>query len=187
MRHIENLLGAASDTQCRRRTNIGELGLEVAVGIEHLHALVAFIGNVHVALCIDGDAVDDVELPLAGATRAPVFHPLAVLVVLGHAGVAIAVGHIDVALRVPRHVGGPVEGFTGRSRTGQRRWSSSTASASAATFTPSAAAASRRVGLNHRNAGRHRIEPRIRNRQRFRFAAEDHLHAAVRIELDHLR
>ena len=42
-------------------------------------------------------------------------------------------------------------------------------------------------GLHDRHAGRQRRQRQRRHAHRFRLAAQDHLHAAVRIELDHLR
>ena len=49
----------------------GDLRLEVAVAVEHLDALVAGVGDVDVALRVDRDAVQRVELPGLGAASGP--------------------------------------------------------------------------------------------------------------------
>ena len=96
--------------------------LEGAVGVEHLDALVAGVGHVDVALGVDGERLDAVELTRLGAGGAPVLDEAAVLVELGDAVVgADAVGDVDVAGRVPRHVGRTVEAGTGRALAGLER------------------------------------------------------------------
>ena len=45
--------------------------LNVPFAVEDLDALVAFVGDVDVALRVDGDAVDDVELARRGAASIP--------------------------------------------------------------------------------------------------------------------
>ena len=53
----------------------------------------------------DGDAVHEVELAGALAALPPRLHPVAVLVVFGDARVHVAVADVDVAVRIPGHVG----------------------------------------------------------------------------------
>src|SRR6185295_14745890 len=65
--------------------------------------------DVDVAVPVALDGMQDVELARVGAARAPGFHPAAVLVDLHDARIAVAVGDVRVAGRVPRDVGRPVE------------------------------------------------------------------------------
>ena len=78
----------------------GPLAEEVAVRREDLDALVRSIGDVKLAIVVEGDAVRQVELALAMARRAPRFDEPAVARKAVHAGVTVAVGHIDVAVQV---------------------------------------------------------------------------------------
>src|SRR5262245_46059183 len=82
-----------------------DLALEVAVAVEHLDAPVVAVADIDQALRVGGDAVHEAELAGTFAVLAPGFHPLAVLVVFGDAGIHIAVADIDVALRIPGDVG----------------------------------------------------------------------------------
>ena len=100
----------------RGRAHVLDLGLERAVVVEHLNALVAHIGDVDVALGIDGDGVGNIELAGFGTGRAPGLDELPVLVELGDAGVAVPVGDEDVAGSVPGHIGGLVEIVAGDTR-----------------------------------------------------------------------
>ena len=78
----------------------GPLAEEVALGREDLDALVRPVGDVELAVIVEGDAVRQVELALAMARRAPRLDEPAVARKAVHAGVAVAVGHIDVAVGV---------------------------------------------------------------------------------------
>ena len=71
IRHVHHLVGARSDTDRLRVADVPDLGLERAVVVEHLDALVATVGRVHVALCIDGDTIDSGELAGGVAPLAP--------------------------------------------------------------------------------------------------------------------
>ena len=79
------------------------------VVVEHLHAGVAAVGDVDVALRVDRDRVRRAELARLGAARADRLDEPAVLVVLDDARVDVAVGDEDVALRIPGDVGRPAE------------------------------------------------------------------------------
>jgi hypothetical protein len=81
------------------------LRLVPAVAVEHLHAVVLAVGHVDPAVGIAGDVVRDVELARIGAGGAPGEQELAVGRVFVHARIAVAVGHVDVALRRHRGVG----------------------------------------------------------------------------------
>src|SRR5579864_4120374 len=59
---IEVLTRSWRDANRRGSTHIGDLRLERAIPIEDLNSLIPTIGNVHVALRIDGDSVNRVEL-----------------------------------------------------------------------------------------------------------------------------
>src|SRR6185295_676731 len=153
-----------------------DLALEGAVVVEHLDAGVAGVGGVDVALGIDGDAVDAGELAGGGASLAPRLDEHSVLREFRDARVAAAVGHEDVALRVPRHVGGTIEDVLRRAGSGR----------SAATTTAGVAAAAGRVTATAAlAAGSGGAAGRIRNR--FRLASEQERDPALRIELHHHR
>ena len=95
--------------------------LEGAVVVEHLDALVAAVGGVDIALRIDRDAADVGELAGSSSLLAPGLHEHAVLVELGDARVAQAVGDEDVALRIPGDVGRTVEQVLWRPAPAARR------------------------------------------------------------------
>src|ERR1043166_955226 len=102
--------------------------LEVAVGVEHLDAPVAAVGDVDVVVAIDGDVVRVadhagvlVRMVAAAAERTPRLHPVAALVELGDARVHVAVADVDVVLRIPRHAGRACEQSLRRARVGLRR------------------------------------------------------------------
>src|SRR5258705_8095990 len=77
---------------------------ECAVRIEYLNAPVAAIRDVDVPLCVGSDAVRRVEFAGLGSAIAPLFHPGAVLVELGHARVDVPVADEDIAFGIPRHI-----------------------------------------------------------------------------------
>ena len=93
------------DAHRPRVADVGVVGLPVQVVVQHLHALVAPVAHVDVALEVGGDRVRRVELQVAVAARADGLHEPAVLVVLHDARVEVAVRHEDVALLVEGHVG----------------------------------------------------------------------------------
>src|SRR5439155_22103682 len=88
---------------------------------------------------------------------------------------------------IPRNVRRSIEAFTGWSRAGKRRSAAATTTLTSLTTT---AATTATAGLRDRlydgDSRRKRIEPRSGHVHRFRFAAEDHLHTAVPVELDDL-
>src|SRR5262245_435585 len=189
VRDVEHLLRPGGYTDRLRCPDIGRFHFEVSVAVEGLDALFSLIGDIHHALRVDCNAVDDVELSGSGAARPPVPDPFAVLVVLRHARVAIAVGHIDVAGCIPRNVGRAIEAFTGWSCAGERRSAAATATFAATLATAALAPAlPTRFGnrLNDGDSCWKRLDPRSRNAQRLRLAAEDQLDPSVRVELDNL-
>ena len=118
--------------------------LERAVGVEDLDALVAFVGHVDVPCASIGDAVDDVELAGLGPARAPRLDVLAVRLVLRDARVAVAVGDVDVAGRVPGDIGGPLEALALGARARQPAAAAAATAAAAAAGAPRPAGAPRR-------------------------------------------
>ena len=85
----------------RKRHVDFDLAREYAIGSEHLNADIPAVRYLNVTLRIGSDAVWRTELSRLAARLAPGFHPVAVLVELGHAGVHVAVADVDIALRVP--------------------------------------------------------------------------------------
>jgi len=60
-----------------------------------LNSLISTVSHINIALRINRYAVNRVELTLGVSSRTPGFDELAVLVKLGHPGIAIAIGDID--------------------------------------------------------------------------------------------
>src|SRR5439155_4813408 len=108
------------DADGHRRADVGDLRLRRAVAVEHLNALVAGVGDVHVALRVERDPAQRVELPDLGAALAPRLDEVAVLVEFRDARVAgadrDAVGDVDVAVLVPRDAARAHEAVAGNSR-----------------------------------------------------------------------
>ena len=100
---------AGRDAYGPRRSNTRDLRLRRAFGVEDLDALITAVGDVQVVAGIEGDRERQVELTGIGPARPPRLDVLAVRIVLGDAGVAEAVRHVDVARAVPRDVGGAIE------------------------------------------------------------------------------
>jgi hypothetical protein len=92
-----------------RAAHAGPLTKERALGREDLDAAVGSVGNIELAVVVDRDAVRQMELSLGMARRAPGRDELAVACEAVHAGIAVAVGYINVAIRVGDHFGGVVE------------------------------------------------------------------------------
>src|ERR1051326_522973 len=86
-----------------RRAYAGDGLLEVQIGVIHLNAEVAPVGDVHkILLCVHSDAVHRVELIRARPARPDRFYPGTVLAELDDAGVVIAIRHEDIVLRIDR-------------------------------------------------------------------------------------
>src|SRR5258706_2071344 len=101
----------------RRRHIDREHAQELAVGVEYLDAVVRAVAHIDVVVAVDRDGVNGAELPGSGARLAPRLHPVAVLAVLGHPRIDVAVADVDVALRVPGDVRGLTEHAVDR-----RKW-----------------------------------------------------------------
>src|SRR5258705_5258882 len=105
------------DADGRRYADVGDLRLGVAVAVELLDAFVAGVGDVDVALRIERDAAQRVELPRFAAALTPRLDEVAVLVELGDARVADAVsgavGDVNVARAIPRDARRPHEAVPG--------------------------------------------------------------------------
>ncbi len=112
----ERRLLAAAAAQRAGPVQIVPLRLVFAVAVEHLHAVVLAVGDIDPAVVIGGDIVDDVELAGIGAGLAPGFQELAVRRIFVDAGIAVAVGDIDLALRRQRGVGAAVKRLAAHER-----------------------------------------------------------------------
>src|SRR5215470_8084863 len=91
-------LAPAATTQSARTVQVLPLRLVFAVTVEHLHAMIFPVGDVDPAVLIGHDVVDDVELAGVRARLAPGHDVLTVGRILVHAGITVAVGHVDLAL-----------------------------------------------------------------------------------------
>ena len=133
------------------------------------------VRRVDVALRVDGQRLHAVELPRLGSGGAPLPDELAVLVELGDAvGGAHAVGDVDVAGAIPRHVGRLAERGPGNPRSWRRR---------------GPARPGTRAGRGGRRPTGRRAGGRRRRRTHvddFRLPAEHQHDAALGIELHHL-
>ena len=78
--------------------------------------MVLAVGDIDPAVGVGGDVVHDVELAGIGAGLAPGLQQLAVRRVLVDAGIAVAVRHVDLALRRQRGVGAAVERLAAHER-----------------------------------------------------------------------
>src|SRR5207249_12021757 len=143
---------------------------ERAVGVENLNAVVARVGDVHVARRVGGDAADLVELPLRRSRLSPRLQIIAVLVEFRDAiVVAEAIGNVDVARTVPRDVGGIAEAVAGNACA----WRTASAAPAAFAAAPSAGVTLR----DHSAARRHaRSRPHV---DVLRFPSEHELIAPV--------
>src|SRR6202163_401880 len=109
-------LPAAAAMQRAGPVQIIPLRLEFAVAVEHLHAVVLAVRHIDPAVLVGDDVVDDVELARIGAGLAPGLYQPAVRRVFVDAGVAVAVRHVDFALRRQRRVGAAVERLAAHER-----------------------------------------------------------------------
>src|SRR5580700_7063815 len=103
-------------------THAGPLAEVVALGCKDLDALVRAVGDIELAVVVKGDAVRQMELALAFARCAPRLDEPAVSGKAVHAGVAIAVGHVDVTVGVSHHLGRVIEWPAARSASQLVMW-----------------------------------------------------------------
>jgi hypothetical protein len=95
--------------------------LVFAVAVEHLHAMVFSVGDTDKNVGVGGDVMHNVELAGIGAGLAPAHDQFAIRAEHVDAGVAIAVGNMDLALRRQRRVGAAVERLAAHVRRGLLR------------------------------------------------------------------
>src|SRR5215468_1401549 len=81
--------------QSARPVHVIPLRFIAALAVEHLHAVVLAIRDVHPAGLIAADVMDDVERAWIGSGLAPRELPLAVWRIFVHPRVAVAVGDVD--------------------------------------------------------------------------------------------
>src|ERR1019366_3580604 len=106
---VEILMRPGRDAHGPRRAHVVVNGLEIEVVVEDLHAAVAAVAHVNVALGIQGDGMRQIQLPGRRALTARGFQEAPVPVVLDHAGVSVAVGDEDVPRRVPADIRRTIE------------------------------------------------------------------------------
>src|SRR5271154_1860384 len=165
------------DADRRGSPDIQELRLEGSVPVEHLYSSVPGVGDEHITLRIDRDAVRDVELARPAPSGAPGLDELAVLVELGDPGVAEAIRHVNVTSRVPGDVGGPLKQIALRPRT-----VGISASATSRWTFGSRAAPSSATGFRRRCR---RCDRQSRYALRLVLPAQQHLNPPVLVELDY--
>src|SRR5436190_60997 len=85
--------------QPTRAVQVLPLGLELAVAVEHLHAVVLAVSDIDPPISIAADIVDDVELAGIGARLAPRAQEVA-LAVEDHHRMHAAIKDIDVIVAV---------------------------------------------------------------------------------------
>ena len=92
------------------------LRLVFAVAVEYLHAVVLAIGDIDPAIRVGDDVVHDIELAGISAGLAPSLDQLSVRREFVHAGVAVAVGDVDLAFGRQRRMGAAVERLAAHER-----------------------------------------------------------------------
>ena len=99
--------GAIDGAGFRIRRHVdGKHAQELALRIEHLNAPIRAIADIQIVAAVGHNGMRQVKLPRPCAWFAPRFHPVAILVILGHTGVDVSVGDVDVPLGIPGYVGG---------------------------------------------------------------------------------
>ena len=106
--HVDPALGVKDDVGGPLR--VRPLVQVLAVGAEDLDAVALPVTDKDAAIRRHRNAVRQIELPWAAAWRAPRVFELPGGGKLMHAAIAVAVGHIEVALRANGDIGGAVEG-----------------------------------------------------------------------------
>lgn len=72
--------------------------------------MIVAVSGIDRVICVDGDAVNDVELVRTGAPGANPFQPMAARSDLDQARIAVAVGDEYVVVGIPGDIGGTIEG-----------------------------------------------------------------------------
>src|SRR6516162_233427 len=96
---VEARVAPTLHVKAGRAVHVVPLPLVFAVAVEHLDAVVLAVGDIDPAIRVTADVVRDVELAGIGAGFAPRHQELAVRRVFVDAGIAIAVGDIDLLPR----------------------------------------------------------------------------------------
>ena len=98
------------DVQPAGPGHVVPLPQKASIRIEHLHAVVLSIGQVHQPVPVGSDVVGDVELARAVAGLTPGEDQPSVRAVLVDAGVAITIRHVEIAVAgINRNMGAAVE------------------------------------------------------------------------------
>src|SRR5260370_38977176 len=106
--HVDGVF-AGYVIQAPGRSDIRPLSEKLAVLIEDLHAFVGTVGYVDAAGFVEHDIVNQVELSIARAFRAPMHQVLAIRGELDQAGIDIAVGDKEFAVLSECDIGRLVE------------------------------------------------------------------------------
>ena len=106
---ITERMVAVGHEQPARAVQVVPLRLVPAMAVEYLHAMVLAVRHIDPAVGVGRDVVHDVELARAAARLAPRQQQFAVGREFVNAGVAVAVGDIDLALRRQGSVRAAVE------------------------------------------------------------------------------
>src|SRR5262245_36308641 len=96
--------------------HIVPLSLVSAVAVEHLAAVVLAVGDVDEAIAVAADVVHQIELPRPAPGLSPGGQQPAVRREAMNPGVAVTVGHVDVAIRGERGVGATMERHSAHER-----------------------------------------------------------------------
>src|SRR5262249_31331356 len=91
---------------------IGDLRLYGSLAVKDLNSFVPRVGNIHVALRVDREAMGGVELARIAALRSPGLHKLAVSVELGDSRVSKTIRDVNVSRAIPRHIGWSLKNVT---------------------------------------------------------------------------
>src|SRR5258706_8566123 len=87
----------------------GEHTQNFSIRIEHLDTPIGAIADVEVVVAVRHNSMREAELSRRSSLFAPGLHPIAILVEFRDARVDISVRNVDVAVGVPRYVGGLAE------------------------------------------------------------------------------
>src|ERR1700683_2729070 len=90
-----------------------ELGFENSIIIECLNTMVVPVRDVHKALRIDRDGMWGVKLPRRRSPLPPGLDVHTVLIELCNPGVVVTIGDKNISVRIPSHIGRPVETVPG--------------------------------------------------------------------------
>jgi len=108
---VAQLILIAAYVQAAWAVHVVPLGHVLTVRVEYLNAVVLAVRDVHVAILIRANAVNEVKFPWIAAGLAPGKDVFPIWRIFVHPGVAIPIGHVYVTgLRGQSHLRRTVEG-----------------------------------------------------------------------------